>query len=120
MSWTETANSTVSMPSSQTTIDQLLAALTGVGPVTARKMFGEYCIYLGSKVIGLVADDEFFLKPTAAGKRLAPKAAEKPAYDGAKPSLLIPKSRWKDHDWMCGLVTATADELPTPKKRKRS
>lgn len=106
------------MPSSQTTVDKLVEALADAGPITTRQMFGEYCVYLGPKVIGLVADDEFFLKPTAAGKRLAPKAAEKPAYPGAKPSLLIPKAKWKDRDWMCGLVTATADELPMPKKKK--
>jgi DNA transformation protein and related proteins len=107
------------MPSSQSTVDKLLAALAGAGPVATRKMFGEYCVYLGAKVVGLVADDEFFLKATPAGKRLAQKAVEKSAYPGAKPSLLIPKTQWEDHDWMCALVTATADELPSPKKRKQ-
>jgi TfoX/Sxy family transcriptional regulator of competence genes len=108
------------MPSSQSTVDKLLAALADAGPITTRKMFGEYCLYLGPKVVGLVSDDEFFLKPTTIGKRLAKDAAEKPPYPGAKPYLFIRKAWWANHDWMCGLITATADELPSPKKRKRS
>jgi DNA transformation protein and related proteins len=106
------------MASSQTTVDELLAAIAEAGPITARKMFGEYCVYLGPKVIGLVADDEFFLKPTEIGKQIS-KAKEKPPYPGAKPSLVIPKSKWKDRDWMVGLVVATADALPAPKKKPK-
>jgi TfoX/Sxy family transcriptional regulator of competence genes len=106
------------MPSSQSTVDALLAAVADAGPVTTRKMFGEYCVYLGGKVVGIVADDEFFLKPTTVGRRLAPKVEEKAPYPGAKPFLLVPKRKWSDADWMSGLLAATADELPEPRKKK--
>ena len=32
------------MATSQSTMDFLLDQLSGCGPVTARKMFGEYCL----------------------------------------------------------------------------
>ena len=106
------------MPTAQTTVDALLAALANAGPVTARKMFGEYCVYLGGKVVALVCDDQFFVKPTKIGRRIARDVAEKAPFPGAKPYLLVPKRQWSDADWMCGLVTATADELPEPRKKK--
>ncbi len=107
------------MPSNQQTVDSLLAHLADAGPVSARKMFGEYCVYLGSKPVGVVCDDEFYLKGTEIGRRIAPSAAEKPPYPGAKPYLLIPKPQWEKSDWLVGLVVATADELPEPRKRMK-
>ena len=40
----------------------LLDQLRGVGPVSARKMFGGAGIYLRGVMFGLVADDVFYLK----------------------------------------------------------
>src|SRR5262245_27430196 len=102
------------MASEQATVDRLLAAIADAGPVSARKMFGEYCIYLGGKPVGVVCDDEFFLKPTTIGRRLAPTLKQSPPFPGAKPYLLIPKRKWSDTDWMSGILAATADELPEP------
>ena len=36
------------------------------GEITSRKMFGDYGIYCDGKIVGLVCDDCFFLKPTDA------------------------------------------------------
>ena len=40
------------------------------GEVAFRKMFGEYAVYLGGKVVALLCDNQFYLKPTAAGRAL--------------------------------------------------
>lgn len=42
--------------------------LGAAGDIASRRMFGEYAIYSGPKVIGLVCDNQFFLKPTTAGR----------------------------------------------------
>ena len=48
------------MASQQSTIDSLLDSLSGAGRVTARKMFGEYCVYLDDKPVALVCVDNAF------------------------------------------------------------
>jgi TfoX/Sxy family transcriptional regulator of competence genes len=41
-----------------------------VGEVSYKKMFGEYAVYVGPKVVALVCDNSLFLKPTEAGRSL--------------------------------------------------
>jgi len=107
------------MATTQNTIDFLLDQLSGAGDVSAKKMFGEYCLYLAGKPVGLVCDDQLYLKPTQAGKsKLAEVVAGSP-YPGAKPHLLITADQWEDTEWLCDLVRATARELPLPKTRTK-
>lgn len=89
----------------------------GAGPVTFRKMFGEYAIYLDGKVVVLVCDNQMFLKPTTAGKELLGEVEEAPPYNGAKNSYLI-GDQLEDRELMAAVVTATATELPAPKPKK--
>lgn len=104
------------MATAQSTIDDLLERV-GDG-VTARKMFGEYCLYRDGKVVGLVCDDTVFVKPTPAGRELMPDAKDGPPYKGAKPQMIVPPERWEE---LAALLRATAAALPKPKpKKKRS
>ena len=70
-------------------MDFLLDQLSGAGEVSAKKMFGDYCLYLAGKTVALVCDDQMFLKPTVAGKNLLAELIEGAPYPGAKPHLLI-------------------------------
>ncbi|MBA4067538.1 MAG: competence protein TfoX [Isosphaera sp.] len=107
------------MASRQPTVDRLLDLLAGAGRVTARKMFGEYCVYLDGKPVALVCDGTLYVKPTAAGRELVPDAAEASPYPGAKPHLAFPPDRWADGEALCRLVRATFAELPRPNPRKK-
>lgn len=107
------------MATRQETVDAVLAAAaTAAGAVTARKMFGEFCVYLDGKPVGLVCDDRLFVKPTAAGREEVPGLGEAPPYPGAKPHLLVPPDRWGGGA-LARLLDATADHLPAPKPRGR-
>jgi DNA transformation protein len=106
------------MATQQGTIDFLLDQLSAAGRVTARKMFGEYCVYLAGKPVGFVCDDQLFLKPTPEGRGLIPKPTEGFPYPGAKPYLLITPEAWDEREWLCQLVRTTADALPEPKPAK--
>lgn len=106
------------MATRQDTIDFLLDQLARAGNATARKMFGEYCLYLAGKPVGLVCDDQLYLKPTQAAKSRLPKAIEGAPYPGAKPHLLITPDQWEDGEWLSELIQASARELPPPKPRK--
>lgn len=105
------------MATEQNTIGFLLDQLSRAGEVSAKKMFGEYCLYLSGKPVGLVCDDQLFLKPTKAGATVLAKVVEASPYPGAKPHLLVTPDQWEDAEWLCDLVRATARELPPPKPK---
>lgn len=107
------------MATSQSTIDFLLDQLRDVPETRARKMFGEYALYVGDKVVALVCDDQFFIKITPAGKALVgDRYQEGEPYPGAKPALLIDADELDDSDRLCELVRVTAAALPPPKPKK--
>jgi DNA transformation protein and related proteins len=103
----------------QSIVDDLLERLALAGRATARKMFGEYCVYLDEKPVALVCDDTLYVKPTAAGRALIPGTEEGSPYPGAKPHLVLPYELWTDREALCRLVRATFEELPEPKPRKK-
>lgn len=91
----------------------------GAGEITARKMFGDYCVYCNGKPFGLVSDNGFYVKPTEAGRKLLRTEYMRPPYDGAKPHFYIEDV--DDRDYLSALVKATYAELPAlkPKNKKR-
>lgn len=114
------------MSTSQTTIDFLLDQLGACGAVTARKMFGEYCLYLAGRPVGLVCDNQLFLKNTQAARALMSEPLEGTPYPGAKPHLCITADQWEERDKLCQWVRATAEALsdaarqkPTPSRTPR-
>lgn len=107
------------MATDRNTMDFLLDQLAPLGEASAKKMFGEYCLYLAGKPVGLVCDDQLYLKPTKGGQALLSAPAEGSPYPGAKPHLLVTPDQWEDGEWLCGIVRTTARELPPPKAIKR-
>jgi len=106
------------MASSQSTMDYLLDVLSVSRQVSARRMFGEYCLYYAGRPVGLVCNDQLFLKPTEAGKRLMKAQDEGAPFPGARLHLRIAADDWDDQGWMNALVRATFDGLPPPKPPK--
>lgn len=91
--------------------------ISGAGSIRYRKMFGEYGIYCDEKIIGVVCDEQFYVKKTAAGLALLPNCPEAAPYAGAKPHLLMESV--DNRDLMTQLITATARALPAPKPKKK-
>ncbi len=107
------------MATSERTIEFLLDQLSGVNGVRARKMFGEYALYCGEKVVALVCDDQLFVKLTAPGKALVGKRyAEGFPYPGAKASMLVGADDLEDHERLAELIRVTAAALPSAKPKK--
>jgi DNA transformation protein len=108
------------MATSQSTMDFLLDVLSDSRQVTARKMFGEYCLYFAGRPVGLVCDEQLFLKPTEQGRSLMSDVHEGAPFPGARPHLLLSADDWDDRQRMNALVRATFEALPPPKvPRKR-
>jgi TfoX/Sxy family transcriptional regulator of competence genes len=102
------------MATGQGTIDHLTDLLSDLAPVRALPMFGEFGLYVGVKLVGLVCNDTLYLKLTPATEN-NPLDRE-PPYPKAKPHLLVPDDMMDDRDALTNLVRTTADALPQPKK----
>jgi len=105
------------MASDQKFVDFVLDQTQSAGEITAKKMFGEYGVYVDGKIVGLICDNRLFIKPTHAGREFIGKVVEQPPYEGAKPSFLI-EEKLDDAEWLSTLIKLTAAELPEPKPKK--
>lgn len=63
---------------------------SGLGSrLSSRRMFGEYALYLGGKVVAFVCDNRLYLKPTEAGRAVLGAPALGAPYPGAKDYFLL-------------------------------
>jgi TfoX/Sxy family transcriptional regulator of competence genes len=106
------------MASDTNFVDFVLAQIKNSGEITAKKMFGEYDIYSGEKLFGLICDNKLFIKPTDSGRKFIGNVVEAPPYEGAKPSFLI-ENKIEDSEWLSELVRISVNELPAPKPKKK-
>jgi TfoX/Sxy family transcriptional regulator of competence genes len=93
--------------------------LRGAGEISSRRMFGEAAVYLQDKVVGLVCDNQLFVKPTEAGRAKIGVPVEAPPFPGASKWFLMVDL--DDPEFLADLIRTTADALPVPKiKIKKS
>lgn len=104
------------MASSKEYLDYVLDQLALLDSITYKSMMGEYIIYYQGKVVGGVYDDRFLVKPTESARRLMPDAQAELPYEGAKEMLLV--GNVDDREFLKELLTAMAEELPAPKKKR--
>ncbi len=106
------------MASDQDYVDFIMDQLSSLPGVSCRKMFGEYAIYIHSKVVALVCDNTLYVKPTKAGRLFIGTPTEAPPYPGAKPSFEI-RDQVEEREWLQKLFTLTDSELPEPKPKAK-
>ena len=100
------------------TMDFLLDQLGDLPGLRARRMFGEYCVYVDDKPVGFVCDDQLYVKPTQAGEALLDEPVWGKFYEKATPHLLLTPDRWDERELLRALLLATADALPAPRPKK--
>ena len=91
--------------------------LNMVDSIRLKKMFGEYGVFYHEKMIGLVCDDQLFIKPTKVGYDLLVNPTMGEPYPGAKPYFVIENP--ENRELMSKLILLTYDELPLPKPKKK-
>ena len=86
------------------------------GEVSAKKMFGDYCLYCDGKSVGLICDDYLYLKPFKQLESLLHDFDKQmqPPYDGAKPHYVI--TDVDDRDYISLLVKTVAELVPAKRK----
>ena len=104
------------MASSREYLDYVLEQLSGLEEVSYRAMMGEFLLYFRGKVIGGIYDDRLLVKPTPSALAMMPRAERELPYEGAKEMLLV--DNVDSREFLEALLTAMAQELPAPKKRR--
>lgn len=98
--------------------ERVREALASIDSLAIKPMFGEYGIYVDGKVVGSICDNQLFVKLSDGAKAHTEGFEMLPPHPGAKPSVLIPESRWSDHDWLATVYFDCAASLPAPKPKK--
>lgn len=106
------------MASSKEYLEYVLEQLSDLEDVTYIKMMGEFILYYKGKIVGGIYDDRLLIKPVEAAKELMPDARMELPYEGGKEMLFIEDT--DDREFLTTLFDAMYDELPFPKKRKKS
>ena len=104
------------MPTDPDTARFMIDQMAQAGDVCARKMFGEYAVYLDGKVVALICDNQLFIKPTPGALALMPDPQMAPPYVGAKPQIVL-SDEVDDTDRLVALIRAVAQDLPTPRPK---
>ena len=97
-------------------VQYIVEQASKAGEVSAKKMFGDYCLYCDGKPVGLICDNYLYLKPL---KQLEPLLLDgdrqmQPPYDGAKPHYVI--TDVDNRDYVSLLVKTVAINIPTKRK----
>lgn len=85
--------------------------------ISYKKMFWDYWFYLNWKIIALVCDNQFFLKPTNIWRELLEdNVIETPPYKGAKNYFLI--EDLENREFLADLLQKTYLEISEGKSEK--
>jgi DNA transformation protein len=83
------------MPAQNPYVAYLLELLSPLGTASARRMFGGWGLYLDGTMVGLVADEVFYLKTDEATRGAFETAGSTPfAFDSRKRAKTIVTSYW--------------------------
>jgi len=104
------------MATQAATIDTILEQVAGAGLLSARKMFGEYALYLDGKVVALVCDDSLFVKITLGSRAVLGDMETGAPYPGARPHFAA-DALLDEPDLLASALRAVAADLPSPKPK---
>jgi TfoX/Sxy family transcriptional regulator of competence genes len=91
--------------------------LRGAGVISSRRMFGEAAVYLDDKVVGLIFENQLFVKATEAGRAKIGVPTEAAPFTGAKNWFLM--ADLDDPEFLAELVRITAAALPAQKVKAK-
>jgi TfoX/Sxy family transcriptional regulator of competence genes len=105
------------MASQKQTVDHLIDTLAPL-PLTSRKMFGEYALYLDGVVVALVCDDMLWIKPTPGTAGALADCPPGEPFPGAR-NYVNADALLDDPDQAMAVLRVIARERPPPKPKKR-
>ncbi len=106
------------MSTQKETIEFILEKLGEPERFSTRAMFGEYALYADGKVVGLICDDQLYVKILPASAELESICDKDEAYPGSKPYYVVEESMLSQLTNLPEILFDIAKSLPTPKKKK--
>ena len=98
-------------------IDFVCSQVEGVGVIRAKKMFGDWMIYIDEKPIILACDNTCYVKMLPVIADMMTDAGTGFPYDGAKEHYILDIEH---HDEAIKVLKALLPVIPYPKKRKKA
>ena len=94
-------------------VEYVLEQLAPAGRVRAKRMFGEYGLFLDGVFIAVICADQLFVKPTAEARAAFPGLPVAPPYEGAKDYILVEDidEDIDDAGLLCAIAGLTRDSL---------
>lgn len=106
------------MASRQDTAAFILEQLGRPDRFSVRPMFGEFALYADGKVVGLICDDQLYVK-ILPGSAVLERTCERAApFPGAKDYYLVPEIGISGDRSLPELLLSVAVVLPFPKVKK--
>lgn len=97
-------------------IDFVCSQLEGAGAIRARKMFGDYCIYVDERPVMLACDNIVYVKKHKAIETMMADAEVGYPYEGAKEHYILDVEH---RDRALPVIKALLPHVPLPKPRKK-
>lgn len=97
-------------------IDFIQDVLSDVGDVRAKKMFGDWMIYVDEKPVVLACDDMAYVKKLPKITDLMEEAECGVPYEGAKEHYIL---EMEQQSHVRDVVQKLVEVIPTPKKKRK-
>lgn len=105
------------MATSKEFYDYIMENLSRAGNVSSKRMMGEYLIYFGGRLAGVICDGTLMLKQTEASLRLLPDAEKAYPYEGSKTLMLVVED-FENTELMRKIIEEMYPQLPEKTKKK--
>lgn len=105
------------MSTQKETVEFILEKLGEPGRFTMQAMFGEYALYADGKVVGLVCDDQLYVKILPESAELDGLCEKDEAYPGSKKFYVVEESELSKLKHLPEILLDIAKSLPEKKKK---
>jgi len=104
------------MASTQDYVEYIVDQI-GIKNTSYRKMFGEYALYVGGKVVAFVCGNTLFVKKLPENTKMGEMLERGPAYPGSKDYFIVSEEYLEDRTWLRRFIEVTAKAVPLSKKK---
>ncbi len=108
------------MSTQKETVEFILEKLGEPGRFAVRAMFGEYALYADGKVVGLICDDQLYVKILPESKELESICEKDEAYPGSKLYYVVEEGELSRLKILPEILFDIAKSLPAKKPKKKS
>ena len=107
------------MSTQKETVEFILEKLGEPKRFTVRAMFGEYALYADGKVVGLVCNDQLYVKILPESKELEVICEKDEAYKGSKLFYVVEESMLSQLPNLPNILLSISKSLPVLVKKKK-